>query len=239
MKSALTPLGIGVCLPLLASANPVISEILAANESILEDGEGGYPDWIEIHNAEGGTVDLGGYVLADAGGEWAFPEGAMVPPEGYLVVFASGRMEDGPNPGGAGHWHADFRLGRTGESLSLRSPSGEVLSLFEEIPNQRTDVSYGVASNGTVGYFETPTPGKANGGVTLGYVGDAKFSVDRGYYQEPFQVAISAEPADATILYTTDGSDPDKGTIFTGPNGQIYSQPIPISRTAVLKAMGN
>ncbi len=223
------------CLSPVSQGSPIISEFLAANESILADAEGRFPDWVEIHHSGDEAMDLGGYVLADADGEWAFPAGVMVEPGGYLVVFASGR--GGEEEDALGYWHTDFRLARSGESLSLRSPSGEVLSQFEEIPAQRTDVSFGVASNESVGYFEKPTPGDANGVVILGYVGDTKFSVDRGYHEEPLSVTIEVEPADASILYTTDGTDPDKGTIFTGPIGEIYEGPIEIASTTVLKAM--
>ncbi len=218
-------------LPSLAA--PIISEFMAANNASLADAHGQFPDWIEIHNPGSEAVDLKDHVLADADGEWVFPESAMVPPDGYLIVFASGDSVRDAD----GHWHTDFQLSRNGESLQLRTPTGEVLSAFDDVPSQRTDVSYGIASNDSVGYFKKPTPGKANNVVTLGFVGDTKFNINRGFYDEPIEVVISTDVEDATILYTTDGTAPDQGTIFTGPVGETYTDPIRIDTTAVLKAV--
>jgi hypothetical protein len=222
-----------IAIPSLLIGSPVITEILSVNDSTLADGDGRFSDWIELHNPDATPVDLAGHVLADSDGEWAFPSELIVPPDGYLILFASGRNE----LDAGGHWHTDFRLGRSGESLSLLAPTGEILSAFEDMPEQRNDVSFGVASNDSIGYFENPTPGTANNVVTLGYVGDTKFSVDRGYHSEAFEVTISVEPEDAIILYTTDGSDPSKGSIFTGPHGRTYAGPIEVTSTTVLKAL--
>ena len=43
----------------------------------------------------------------------------------------------------------------------------------------------GISSNGSAQalFFTTPTPGAANGGGVLGFVGDTRFSIDRGFYQ--------------------------------------------------------
>ena len=79
-------------------------------------------------------------------------------------------------------------------------------------------------------YFTEPTPGTANGSGYLDYVRDTKFSVDRGFFETAFDVSISTATAGAAIYYTTDGSVPTPDT------GTLYTAPIPISTTTVLRA---
>ncbi len=81
------------------------------------------------------------------------------------------------------------------------------------------------------GFFTEPTPGEANGPTPLlGFVADTKFSQDRGYYSEPFDLTISSETEGATIYYTTDGTPPSPD------NGTVYSAPISIDSTTTLRA---
>ncbi|HZZ27533.1 MAG TPA: lamin tail domain-containing protein [Pirellulales bacterium] len=82
----------------------------------------------------------------------------------------------------------------------------------------------------TVGYMSTPTPGAANNTGSLGFVADTQFSVDRGFYSAPFNVAITTVTPSATIRYTLDGSEP------TATTGLIYTAPILISTTTNLRA---
>ena len=79
-------------------------------------------------------------------------------------------------------------------------------------------------------YFAQPTPGAPNAAAYLGWVADTKFSVDRGFYEAPLTVAITTATAGAEIRYTTNGSPPD------APGSLVYSQPIRIERTTVLRA---
>ncbi len=82
-----------------------------------------------------------------------------------------------------------------------------------------------------IGYMAGPTPGYENGVSTLGVVGDTHFSVDRGFFNAPFQVAVTTNTPGASIRYTTDGSlpSPTLGTLYTGP--------ITISTTTTLRAI--
>jgi hypothetical protein len=57
-------------------------------------------------------------------------------------------------------------------------------------------------------YFTTPTPGSANNAGVVGFVEDTQFSIDRGYYSAPFDVTIGTPTLGATIVYTTNGSEP-------------------------------
>jgi hypothetical protein len=94
---------------------------------------------------------------------------------------------------------------------------------------------------GSFGYFVQPSPGEPNGESPLiGFVEDTKFSHDRGYYTDTFELTITTATPGATIIYTTDGTppSPDTGNIFVDTmNGTIYTEPIAISETTTLRAM--
>jgi hypothetical protein len=79
-------------------------------------------------------------------------------------------------------------------------------------------------------YFATATPGGLNNSGFIAFVADTKFNPGRGFYNSPFSLSITSATANATIIYTTNGSVPSLS------NGAIYSTPLPISRTTVIRA---
>jgi len=79
-------------------------------------------------------------------------------------------------------------------------------------------------------YFGVPSPGDSNNESFIGFVEDTRFSVDRGYYDAAFQVEITSDTSNATIVYTING---DRPTLTTGT---VYSQPIDITTTTVVRA---
>lgn len=227
---------------LTRDAEPVISEFLAVNEGGLQDGFERSPDWIEIYNPSEQAISLQGYSLTDSLinlRQWTFPDVTLLGGE-YLVVRASGGTPNGqPDP--LGFLHVNFRLGRQGETLALINPAGIIVSQFgtlaQDYPEQLVNISYGPGITtegrwGPAGYLTSPTPGAANmpaDEVLADFVRDTRFSVDRGYFQAPFQVEVGTETRDATIRYTLDGSEP------TLEHGQDYTQPITINGTTLLR----
>ena len=209
---------------------PAITEFMAANNSTLADGFGHYPDWIEIHNPAGTPQDLTGWYLTDNPAKptkWRFPS-ASIPAGGYRVVFAS--KSDGTDPSGA--LHASFGLSAGGEYLALVRPDGTIASDYAPT-RQYADISCGRSpGQSRIRFFKNPTPGAANNAGYWDWVKDTKFSVDRGFYTAAFDVAITTATPGATIRYTTDGSRP------TETRGTIYTAPVPIAKTTVLRAFG-
>ena len=57
-------------------------------------------------------------------------------------------------------------------------------------------------------FFTVPTPGATNDAGVIGFVEDTQFSVDRGFYDAPFDVTITTPTPGAAIVYTTNGSEP-------------------------------
>jgi len=58
------------------------------------------------------------------------------------------------------------------------------------------------------GIFADPTPRAANGEAYEGLVDDVTASVERGFYDSPFNVTLTSPTPGATLVYTTDGSEP-------------------------------
>jgi hypothetical protein len=79
-------------------------------------------------------------------------------------------------------------------------------------------------------YFTPPTPGAANGPGYLGLVAETEVSVPRGFYGTPFNVALTTPTPAATIYWTTNG------TIPSPTNGTLYTGPISIPGTRLLRA---
>ena len=216
-------------------ADPVINEFLAINDNGLT-GPYGRADWIELHNPSGEVINLDGYYLTDdatpAGRtKYRFPA-VQLQPGAFLLVWASDTVSHNTTALSTG-----FKLDGSGEYLGLIRPNFTVASEYAPTyPDQTPNVSYGLGpftppNPQPVGYFNSPTPGRANGPITSqGIVADTKFSVDRGFYDTAFQVAITTETAGAQIRYTTDGSAPSATT------GQLYGGPITVTGTTTLRA---
>jgi hypothetical protein len=86
------------------------------------------------------------------------------------------------------------------------------------------------------GVFATPTPGAPNGETFLGVVDDTSFSMDRGFFEQPFDVEISTSTPGAKIVFTTDGSAPAVDANLNVTNGTLYAGPIHIAGTTNLRA---
>ena len=209
-----------------------INEIVASNRDTLNDSDGDSSDWIEIHNT-GSQVNLGGYTLTDDPedpGKWAFPSGRFLGANRFLVVFASGKDRAALR----GQLHTNFSLDSGGDYLALHDPSGVLVDEFSpSFPRQRRDIAYGVGRDGSLGYLSPATPGSINGETLSGFVADTTFSHQRGFYTRPIEVTVSSETPDAIIRYTTDGREP------TPRFGQVYTGPIPIDSTTVLRVLAS
>lgn len=210
----------------------IINEFLAANKSGLLDEDGDFSDWIEIYNPEPYTVNLAGFALTDDPNQpdkWPFPNISLGSHQ-YLVVFASGKNRRSLESGTP--LHTNFKLEKDGEFLALYNILDEKL-IVAEFSTQYPDISYGrYYDEPAYGYLTTATPGQPNNAAILwkDTVTAVNFSAKRGFYDTPFPLELTTGTTDATVRYTTDGSDP------TETNGLIYTQPIPINTTTLIRA---
>ncbi|MDB4491435.1 lamin tail domain-containing protein [bacterium] len=218
-----------------------INEFLAANAQGLTTVAGALEDWIEIYNSGPESIDLEGYYLTDEAAFtpddpttfWRVPQVDLAA-DSYLIVFASGASESV-----GAELHANFKLSSDGERLALIAPDGlTILTDFTPVfPDQRRDVSYGYRIDGSLQYSDAPTPGAKNRNGVTGFVEDVTFSVKHGFYDAPFMLDLDTATEGAEIIYTLDDREAGSGTIFTGPIGETYSEPIEITKTTIVRAL--
>lgn len=110
-------------------------------------------------------------------------------------------------------------------SLNRNSSSSDLL-MMPEIEFARP----GTTNVAEIGFFPTPTPNGANGIPVAGFTAPVVIDVPHGFYNEPQTVILTNPDAAATIRFTTDGSPP------TADSGQVYTGPLTIDRTTVLRA---
>ena len=213
----------------------VINEFQAINSNTLLDADEQATDWIELYNGTAAPIDLAGHYLSNDAlmpNKWTFPTGPsyIIQPGEYLVVFASGK-----NTTFLGNqFHTNFTLANTGY-LSLKKDDGmggyTTLTEFNPYPLQRQDRSYGrYDTEQFLGFFTVPTPGSGNVGGFEGFVPDVVFSEQRGVKTASFALTLTTTEPTAVIRYTLDGATPTETT------GSIYSAPINISATTVVRA---
>ena len=228
-------------LALLAIGTPVaeattpdilITEVQAANTRTVADDQGGYSDWIELHNPTDTPVSLAGYTLTDDPDEpakWTLPVATLAPGD-FLLVWASGL--DQVTPEG---WHTSFRLRRAGEYVGLFGPDGWVV---DEVTFWAQEVDVSLGRLGTVSNrwvpFPIPTPGAAN--TTrhrLRAPPEAplvEVTPGSGRYAGSVTVQLYTPVPGSLLYYTLDGSDP---TV----EGHEYTTPLEVTETTVLRAV--
>ncbi|MDE2994563.1 MAG: chitobiase/beta-hexosaminidase C-terminal domain-containing protein, partial [Chloroflexota bacterium] len=210
----------------------LITEVMAANTRTALDDQGGYSDWIELHNPTDVPIPLIGYTITDdpdTPAKWSLPAAALAP-EAFLLVWASGLDRVAPDG-----WHASFRLSRAGDYVGLFGPDGQ---LVDEVTfgTQQADVSLGRLRTVFDQWvpFSFPTPGAAN--TTrhrLRAAPDAppvEVTPGSGRFAELVTVHLYTPVPGSVVYYTLDGSDP---TV----DGQEYTAPLAVTETTVLRAV--
>lgn len=221
-----------------AGLSLVINELMAANGGCCADPQGEFDDWIEIYNPDRRTVDLAGFYLTDNLDEptkWQFPVGmphlTRISSRQHLIVWADGDTAEG--------LHAGFKLNAEGEEVGLYAPNG--LTLIDAIPFPAQDAS---SSYGRAGgqpeewrFMIAPTPGLPNDEGYLATVSTPQVSPERGFYDRRFTATITCDTVDASIWYTTDGSDPlaPRDMARANISTRLYTGPFPISSTTCLR----
>ena len=152
-----------------ASAEVIISELMARGGHELLDEDEERQDWIELHNSGSKAVALQEFALTDDTEDllkWKLPERELKP-GGFLTIFASGKdrsQSEAP-------LHANFKLNGDGEYLALVQIEGKkVVSDFDPYfpsTGRGESIGYpfkkGVPDLEKALIFLTPTPGKTNG----------------------------------------------------------------------------
>ena len=152
--------------PTPAPLRVVINEWMAANTGTLlnTNNDNRYDDWFELYNPSAEPAPLQGYYLADDLGnrfQFAIPPGFVIPPGGFLLVWADNRPElnDPSRP----ELHVNFRLNQAGEQIGLFAPDGTLVDGVTFGP-QWNDISEGRYPDGALArqFMAMPTPGGPN-----------------------------------------------------------------------------
>jgi hypothetical protein len=205
----------------------VINEFLASNDSTITDRDGDYSDWVELYNKSEDPIDLSGYSLSDDALEpqkWTFPS-VQMEAHSYLLVYCSDKDRVDAE------LHANFKLDKEGEFLSLSSPDGAFIDSLR-YPLQEVDVSMGRLpdGNGDFYYFTSPTPLRSNENSNSSVrLTKPDFAVSSGLFEQNFSVSMTSAQPQAIIHFTLDGSEPTA-------SDKLYNQPITINRTTVVRA---
>lgn len=143
----------------VALGDVVINELLASNDAANVDENGDFDDWFELYNRGDDDADVSGWQVTDDFGRdvpYPLPDGTTIPAGGYLLIWADDEIGQGP-------LHVNFKLGASGETLTLLGPDGD---LVDEITfgEQTPDISYGRSPDGSDSWdtFDPPTPEAAN-----------------------------------------------------------------------------
>ncbi len=206
----------------------LINEV-APNGTDYPDKNGKFSDWIEIYNTNDFPVSLGGLFLTDDENnlsKWQIGAVQNLPPNGYATIWADGDPE-------TGGFHANFKLKEDGEKLLLVQALNNEFVIIDSTTYQAVPFkgSTGRSADGASDWtlFGQPTPLAPNENA-LAWIAPPVLSVDNGVFETAQTVEISHEDADATLYYTTDGSDPDQ-------TANVYTTAVTVDQTQSLRAI--
>ncbi len=188
-----------------------INEVQYSNRITLYDADKDSPDWIEIINISGQSINLSGYQLTDdstADSGWKLPN-LDLSPDSLLLIFASGKNSQSMH-----EFHTDFKLNLMEEPVILMDSEGMLLDRIDPqcVP---PDASLGCWPDGSNAMqILSPTPGTTN---NLAEVRELEFVKDSLWISHPsgsskqeITLELFNKHSQNKIYYTLDGSSPDE-----------------------------
>ena len=189
-----------------------IREICPVNNSVIEDGNGHFYDYIELYNPTDETIDLFGYMLSDSDdvlNKYKLPNDVIQAHEYKLIWIDEGLT--------------GFSL-RGGEKVFLSDETGVVIDRVG-LPFIDADMVY-KRDKESLKWKVAAAERRENRSV-LNASGNVNYDIPKpsvsrqgGFYDEAFDLEIAAEDG-YTIYYTLDGTPPSSKSIR-------YTQPIRI-----------
>ncbi len=139
----------------------IINEIMADAKSGLADEDGEFVDWIELYNTTDSVISLDNFALSNKETKplkWRFPQGAVIAPHSYYLVFCSGkdrRSDATAIP------HANFRISAEHDTVVLSDGNGHLVDRVT-LDNLPADSSYARDARGGFSVHNLATPGRSN-----------------------------------------------------------------------------
>ncbi len=193
-----------------------INEVCSWNSVTITDADSDYADYIELYNASDETVSLDGWYVSDDEDDLTKAQlhGIEMEANGYVLLYANGGTED--------PYSLSFRISSSGEKIFLSDPEGNLVDSVA-VPELSADTAYARVADGDATWSRMETsPLKSNAlsqALKNPVLGAPTFSVQSGFYDNPFYLEIQADPGQ-TIYYTLDGSEPtEDSAVYTG---EIY-----------------
>lgn len=140
----------------------MINEVVPTPRSGLRDEDDELSDWVELYNAGDKNINLKNFALSDDETKplkWTFPEDAVIPANGYYIVFCSGKnkIEESTR-----YPHTNFGINNEEETLVLSTITGELIDRVT-VSNVGRDMSYGRdPETRSWRIYTLPTPGAPN-----------------------------------------------------------------------------
>jgi hypothetical protein len=204
-----------------------INEWMAANANTLLDvrstNVNKSEDWFELYNASSIPADLSGYYLGHTLTkplQSLIPAGYVIPPHGFLLVWADGQSN--LNTPSDPALHVNFNLKKSGTSFGLFAASGTPIDSVT-YGQQITDVSQGRYPDGagTISFLAYATPASPNS--PAGNLPPALAAIPNKtvYPGQTLSFTASASDADLpaeTLTFSLDNGSPPGAMInpFTG-----------------------
>ena len=215
----------------LQGQNIYINEFQASN-TFIQDEFGEADDWVELYNAGNAPINIGGWYVTDDLTDltaWQIPAtdptSTTIPAQGFIILWFDKNPEQGV-------LHVDAKLSGSGEEIGLVAPDGLTVIDAYTYGEQNANVSEGRTTDGaaTWTFFSEESPGETNAnGNNILMVERPQASVSGGHYTSQVSVVLSTTTPDASIRYTTDGSEPVE-------TSSLYSAPLTINETTPLRA---
>ncbi len=101
---------------------------------------------------------------------------------------------------------------------------------------QLTGKAATVTQPATLGFRNSATPGSVNSDAFDGYNTPVTFSLPHGFYSTAQALTLTTTVPDDIIVYTLDGSEPAVDANFNITNGQLYTGPLIVNRSSVVRA---
>ncbi len=140
------------------------NELMADNVSVIADPQGEYDDWVELYNAGGQYIDIGGMFMSNDPLNpemWQipdeYPDSTLLLPGEFLLFWADGDT-------GNGMYHIEFELDEGGGCIGVYDNDGTTLLDSVGYPLLSQDISYGRRTDGGEKWrlMSKPTPGESN-----------------------------------------------------------------------------
>ena len=216
--------------------NLIINEIQTANIDRFVDPSYNYGGWVELYNCTQDSISLDGYKLRHTDSEGDIDLCALTALHGnakgggYVVLWFDHNSKDG-NYGGLAANQIPFKLDTDGGLLELLGPLGKVEDAVE-YPASIPRCSWMRETDGAAdfGWTDTPSPCSSNDSSLVVYerLQAPLVNCNGGVFTNEYVFSVSI-PDSCTLLYTTDGSSPERGSalesvdgLFSGTETAIY-----------------